>query len=675
MSLNLVTLLYLVASVCFIQALKGLSHPTSSIRGNLFGMVGMAIAVLTTAALIVKLSGGAGPGMSYVLGGLVIGGGIGTLMAKRVEMTKMPELVAFFHSMIGLAAVFIAVAAVVEPWAFSIAPKGGEISMVPPTRPTNFDKFNPFTLKGTAPHGIGPLMFESLLTGNFDEPTTAYGLLAEDVEVAADGLSATFRLDPRARFHDGKPVLAADVVHSFKTLTSKEAAPQFRTIYAPVKNVVALAERTVRFEFDSPNRELPLVVGGMAVFSRDWGRGKPFDQVVAEVPIGSGPYKLRDGSFGRDVTYVRDANYWAKDHPTRRGQFNFDRIVFRIYLDETSRFEGLKAGEFDFLREFTSRNWARQYRGRPFDSGEIAKRAFANRNPGDFQGYIFNLRNPKFQDIRVRQALALAYDFEWMNKQLFYGLYKRVDSYFPNGDFHAEGLPKPDELALLEPLRAQLRPEGFGAFPAPASTAPPRSLRENLRQAQALLRDAGWNYKDGALRNAKGEAFTIEFLNDQPSLIRTLTPLQKSLEKLGIRVIYRQVDFALSRQRMENFEFEMTSRRLPGLVAPGNDLLELWGSQAAATKGSSNYWGLKDPAIDALLKKVVQAKDRAELATAMRTLNRVLSHGYYSVPQYYGSDFLVGFRQKRFVLPTVTPPYYDVHTWAMATWWASALNK
>jgi microcin C transport system substrate-binding protein len=555
------------------------------------------------------------------------------------------------------------------------APKGGEIRMVPPTRPTNFDKFNPFTLKGTAPHGIGGLMFESLLTGNFDEPTTAYGLLAEDVDVAADGMSATFRLDPRARFHDGKPVLAVDVVHSFKTLTSKEAAPQYRTIYAEVKGATALGERAVRFDFARPNRELPLVVGGMAVFSREWGKGKPFDQVVSEVPIGSGPYKLANPRLGRDVTYVRDPSYWAKDHPARRGHFNFDRISFKIYLDETSRFEGLKAGEFDFMREFTSRNWARQYRGRQFDSGEIAKRAFPNRNPGDFQGYIFNLRDRKLQDIRVRRALGLAYDFEWMNKQLFYGLYKRAESYFPNSDFHAEGLPKEDELALLEPLRARLRPEVFGPFPVPASTAPPRSLRENLRQAQALLREAGWTYRDGALRDAKGQAFTLEFLNDQPSLIRTLTPFQKALEKLGIQVVYRQVDFALSRQRMDNFEFEMTSLRLPGMVAPGTDLLELWGSKAADIKGSSNYWGIRDPAVDALLQKVVTARTRAELATAMRALNRVLSHGHYSIPQYYGSDFLVGFRQRRFVLPPAIPPYYDVHNWAMATWWATPENQ
>ena len=555
------------------------------------------------------------------------------------------------------------------------APKGGEIRMVPPTRPTNFDKFNPFTLRGTAPYGIGTLMVESLLVGNSEEPTTAYGLLAEDVEVAPDKLSATFRLHPKARFHDGSPVLAADVLHSYTQLVSKLAAPQFRTIYAEVKGVVLVSERVVRFDFATPNPELPLVVGGMPVFSSKWGGGKPFDKIVADIPIGSGPYKLPSNKMGRDITYVRDANYWAADLPTRRGQFNFDRITFKIYLDETSRFEGLKAGEYDFMREFISRTWARQYTGKQFTSGELVKRAFENRNPGDFQGYVFNLRKPKFQDVRVRQAIGLALDFEWMNRQLFYGIYKRVNGYFPNSEFHAEGLPKPDELALLEPLRDKLKPGIFGAVPVGASTAPPASLRDNLRKAQALLKEAGWEYKDGALRNAKGEAFTMEFLNDQPSLIRVVGPFQKALEKLGITLQYRVVDFSLSKQKMDAFDFEVTTMRLPGSTAPGGELIERFGSEAAKTPGSSNVWGIADPAVDALLQKIVTATTRPDLSAATRALDRVLTHGHYSVPQYYGDAFLIGYRPGQFVLPAVIPPYYDAGNWAMSTWWASGKNK
>ena len=559
------------------------------------------------------------------------------------------------------------------------APKGGEIRMVPPTRPTNFDKFNPFTLRGTAPYGLGILLIESLLTGNSEEPTTAYGLLADDVTVAPDKLSVTFRLNDKARFHNGAPVLAADVLHSFTQLTGKLAAPQYRTIYAEVKGVTVVSERVVRFDFLTPNPELPLVVGGMPVFSRDWGKvdgqAKPFDKIVSDIPIGSGPYKIANPAMGRDITYVRDSAYWGADLPSRKGQFNFDRISFKIYLDETSRFEGLKAGEFDFLREFISRNWARQYTGKAFTSGELAKRAFENRNPGDFQGYVFNLRNPKFQDVRVRRAIGLAMDFEWMNRQMFYGLYKRVNGYFPNSEFHAEGLPKPDELALLEPLRAQLKPGVFGVVPVSPTTTPPGSLRDNLRQAQALLREAGWTYRDGALRNSKGDAFTMEFLNDQPSLVRIVGPFQKALEKLGITMTYRIVDFSLGKQKMDAFDFEISTLRLPGSTAPGGELLELFGSKAASTPGSSNVWGIADPAVDALLQKVVTASTRPELGAAMRALDRVLTHGYYSVPQYYGDAFFIGYRPRRFVLPDTVPPYYQPDTWAMSAWWASPSNQ
>ena len=555
------------------------------------------------------------------------------------------------------------------------APKGGEIRMVPPTRPTNFDKFNPFTLRGTAPYGIAALMVESLLVGNSEEPTTSYGLLADDVQVAPDRLSASFRISEKARFHDATPVLAADVVHSFTQLTGKLAAPQYRTIYAEVKAAVAVSDRIVRFDFATPNPELPLVVGGMPVFSQRWGGGKPFDKIVSEPPIGSGPYKLASLAMGRDITYVRDPGYWGREVPARVGHFNFDRITFKIYLDETSRFEGLKAGEYDFLREFISRNWARQYTGKAFNSGELAKRAFANRNPGDFQGYVFNLRKPKFQDVRVRRAIGLALDFEWMNRQLFYGIYKRVNGYFPNSEFHAEGLPKADELALLEPLRDELNPAVFGQVPVSPSTTPPGSLRDNLRQAQALLKEAGWTYRDGALRNAAGEAFIMEFLNDQPSLIRVVGPFQKALEKLGITMTYRVVDFSLAKQKMDAFDFEVTTTRLPGSTAPGGELLERFGSDAAKTPGSSNVWGIADPAIDALLQKIVTSTTRPQLAAATRALDRVLTHGFYSVPQYYGDAFLIGYRPGRFVLPAVIPPYYQADSWAMSTWWASPINR
>ena len=554
------------------------------------------------------------------------------------------------------------------------ATKGGEIRLVPPITSTNFDKFNPFTLKGTAPAGLGSLMFESLLIGNAEEPTTAYGLLAEDVEVAPDRLSVTFRLRPQARFNDGAPVLAADVVYSFDTLKSDLAAPQFRTIYAAVKGARALDERTVRFDFTRADRELPLVVGGMAVFSRAWGAGKPFDQIYTEVPIASGPYRPASG-LGRDITYVRRSDYWGNDLPVRKGQFNFDRVTYKLYLDETARFEGLKAGEFDFMREFISRNWARQYYGKVFETGEVKKQAFENHNPGDFQGYIFNLRDPKFKDIRVRQAIGLSMDFEWLNRQMFYGLYQRAEGYFPNSDFHAEGPPGPDELALLEPLRGQLAPEVFGPVPLPPRTDPPSSLRQNLRQARNLLAAAGWNYRDGALRNTQGEPFVFEYLNAQASGNRLVLPMQGALRKLGIEMRVRNVDTSLYLSRLENFQFEMTSLRKPGTAAPGGELFDYFGSKAAQTPGSANIWGIRDPAVDALLQQVVDATTRPQLSAAMKALDRVLTHGHYSIPQWTSNAFLIGYRPGRFVLPKTVPPYYDAGDWAVTTWWASAQNK
>lgn len=555
------------------------------------------------------------------------------------------------------------------------APKGGEIRLVPPIAVTNFDKFNPFTLKGTPPAGMLDLVFESLLTGNLEEPSTGYGLLAEDVEVPADRMSATFRIRSQARFSDGSPVLAADVVHSFNTLISKQASPQFRTIFADIKRVEARGERVVRFEFANANRELPLLAGSVPVFSRKWGAGKAFDTVITDLPIASGPYQPSSTRLGRDITYVRDKNYWGTELAVRKGQYNFDRVTYKLYLDETGRFEGLKAGEYDLKREFISRNWARQYTGRVFDSGAVKKQTFEHRNPGDFQGYVFNLRNPKFQDVRVRQAITLAMDFEWLNRQMFYGLYKRVEGYFPNSEFHAEGLPSTEELALLEPLRKQLRVEVFGPALLSPSTAPPSSLRDNLRRARELLREAGWTYRDGALRNAKGEAFQIEYLNAQPSSVRLVNPTQIALRKLGIELRVRNVDGALYQQRMDDFDFELGSLRVPGRNSPGSDLFEYFGSKAATTPGSANMWGIADPAVDALIRTALTASTRAELATAMRALDRVLSHGHYSIPQWYSDEFFVGYRPAGFVLPPAIPPYYQPDSWAVATWWASSANR
>ena len=559
------------------------------------------------------------------------------------------------------------------------APKGGEISMVSPSRASSFDKYNPFTLKGNAPPGLGSLMLETLLTGNSDEPTTAYGLLAQDLSVAKDKLSVTFRLNPLAKFHNGDPVLAMDVKYSFDRLTSKEAAPQFRTYFSEVASVVVVSEREVRFNFKRANAELPLIVGSMAVFSHKWGADKPLDKVITDVPIGSGPYKLGQVDFGKDIQYVRDNNYWAKNLNVRKGMFNFDRISYRLYKDTTAQFEGFKAGEFDYIQAFVAREWARGYKGKLFDNGTLIKKELEHGNAGDYQGFMFNTRLPKFKDARVRQAIGLAMDYEWMNRQLFYQAYTRVRGYFVGSDFEAKDLPDTDELNLLEPMRDKLDPAIFTqAVPLPPVTsldpASGHTLRDHLRQARDLLTQAGRTYRDGALRNDKGEPFTIEFLDNSGSMGRVVTPYAKNLEKLGFKVVYKVVDFAVLQKRMDVFDFELISNRIGGSEAPGTELLERFGSKSADTEGSSNIIGVKDPAVDALLDKVVAAQTRGQLVAACKALDRVLRHGHYSVPHWYGSVHRVSWRAGRFEQPNITPRFYQPESWIQSTWWATPAN-
>ena len=554
-------------------------------------------------------------------------------------------------------------------WVNPDAPKGGDLDLVPPLRITSFDKYNPFTLKGTAAPSLG-LVFETLLTGTLDEPTTAYGLLAEDVRVAPDKRSATFRLNPKARFHDGKPVLAADVKHSFDTLMSKQAAPQYRVLFGDVKQAVVTGPLSVRFDFKIVSAELPLIVGGMPVFSRDWGAGKPFDQVVTDMPLGSGPYKVGRVSFGRDITYQRDPEYWARDLNVRRGLYNFDRVTLKIYKDNTAQTEAFKAGEFDYIQVFSSKDWARSYIGKKFTSGELIKKVLPTRNAGDFQGFLINTRREKFKDPRVREALTYAFDFEWINRMINYSAHKRVRGWFNDSDFEATGLPGPDELALLEPLRATLPDKVFKqAVPALPSTDPPDSLRGNLRKARELLAQAGWTYRDGALRNAKGEAFTIEYLVGDARAETVSTPYFQALRRLGIQAENRRADFALIQKRLDVFDYDLFTVRIPGTESPGSELIARFGSESADTEGSSNWMGVRDPAVDELMRHVVGAQTRPELIASLRALDRVLRHSHYVIPQYYSNTFRVAYRSGKFEQPEVAPLYYRAEDWVISTWW------
>ena len=558
------------------------------------------------------------------------------------------------------------------------APKRGELRLVSNLRVSAFDKYNPFTIKGNAPAYLSDMMFDSLLTGSLDETGSGYGLLASDVEVAPDGKSVTFRLRPQARFHDGSPVLALDVKHSFDTLMGPHTSPAYKSLLDDVAGLDVVDERTVRYRFKKPNRELPLTVGGLPVFSRQWGvdpnvnGGKPksFDKVVTDIPIGSGPYKIGPVRFGKDITYVRNANYWAKDLNVKRGTGNFERITVKIYKDNTARLEALKASEFDLMRFFSAGDWARRVSGKRFDTGELMKAEFKHRLPSGFQSYVLNTRRDNFKDARVRQALGLAMDYEWMNRQLFYKAYQRVNGLFGNTDCQATGLPGPEEVGLMEPWRKDITAAAFGPMVVPPRTDGDSSLRANLRQAQALLKAAGWEVRDGALRNAQGKAFEIEYLDSNETGARVVSPWARNLEKLGIKLNFRPVDFALYQQRLQKFEFDITSLGYVGTHNPGQEYADIFGSKAADTEDSGNLSGIKNPAIDALIVKMTSATTKAELLPACRALERVVSHSHLLIPQWAAGTHRMVYNAWRLAKPEAMPPYAAGETWAIDTWWA-----
>ena len=555
------------------------------------------------------------------------------------------------------------------------APKGGELRLVSNLRLSTFDKYNPFTIRGGAPAYLSQLMFDTLLTGSLDEEGAGYGLLAEDVTVAPDGLSATFRLRREARFHNGDAVLAADVKHSYDTLVGPHTSPAYKTMLIDVDGVDVVHERTVRYRFKRANRELPLTVGGLPVFSRQWGEGKPFNEVVMEPPIGSGPYKIGPVKFGKDITYVRDPDYWARELNVRRGTANFDRILVKIYRDNTARLEALKAGEFDLMAFYSAGDWARRVNGKRFDSGELVKGEFQHKLPTGFQSYVLNTRRPLLQDVRVREALGLAVDYEWMNRQMFYNSYTRVSGLFGNTSCAASGLPSAEELALMDPLRGQIPAAAFGIAYTPPRTDQPKDpavggLRENLRRAQQLLAEAGWTVQSGTLRNAQGQAFVLEYLDSNEGGARVVTPWMRNLEKLGVTLRFRPVDFALYQQRLQKFDFDVTTIAYAGTANPGQEYADLFGSQAADTEDSGNLAGVKSAAVDSIISLMVSAKTEAQYRAACRTLDRVISHSHVLLPQWFAGTHRMAYNAWRLERPKVTPPYFRGETWAIDTWWA-----
>jgi microcin C transport system substrate-binding protein len=538
------------------------------------------------------------------------------------------------------------------------APKGGELKLA---ALGTFDSFNPFIVRGQPAAGYGisfgtgsEYVFETLMVRSADEPGSDYGLIAESIEVAPDRSSVIFNLRSQAKFQDGSPITADDVLFSFNILKEK-GLPFFRFYYQAVTKAEKLDAHRVRFVFSSGNnRELPGIISEMPVLSKAYWEKHPFDQTTLDPPLGSGPYKVKSFEVGRSVTLKRVPNYWGKDLPVNRGFYNFDTIRYDYYRDSTVALEAFRAGAYDLRAENSAKNWATAYDFPAVKDGRVILKAFPNHRPSGMQGFAFNLRRPLFQDTRVRRALIDAFDFEWANAHLFYGQYARTKSYFDNSDLASSGLPSPDELKLLEPLKGQIPDEVFTQPYTLPVTDGSGNNRVNLRAAAALLREAGWAVKDGKLVNAAGQPFAFEILLDDPVFERLALPYVQSLERLGIAARVRTVDTAQYKNRLDNFDFDMVIATWGESPSPGNEQREFWGSAAADQPGSQNLIGIKSPAIDKLIEAVVAAGDQKALLTAVHALDRVLLWGNYVVPQFHlGADRIA--RWDKFGLPVVIP--------------------
>jgi microcin C transport system substrate-binding protein len=528
-----------------------------------------------------------------------------------------------------------------------------------------FDNFNLFVagVKGDLESGIATLVYDPLMTEALDEVGTEYGVLAEAVRYPPDYSSVTYRLRAGARWHDGKPVTPADVVFSFTTL--KANSPQYAFYYKNVAKAEQTGEREITFTFsEKGNRELPQIVGQIPVLPKHWwegaapdGRKRDVTQTTLEPPLGSGPYRLKSFEAGRAASYERVADYWGKDVPARRGTHNFAEIRFEYFRDSTVLLEAFRGDRYDWRSENSSRNWATAYDFPAVKEGRVIKEEFPIRASGVMQAFVFNLRRDKFKDERVRRAFNLAFDFEDVNRTLFYGLYQRVDSFFWGTELAASGLPEGQELAILESVRDKIPASVFTTPYRNPVNGTPENVRSNLREALRLLSDAGYELKGRQLVNkTNGEPLVVEFLGYDPNFERYMLPYKQALERIGIAINLRLVDAAQYQNRVRSFDFDMTTEVWGQSLSPGNEQREFWGSDAADRPGSRNTAGIKDAAADVLIDKVIFAKDRAELVAATKALDRVLLHRNYIVPQWRSRVTFVA-RWNRFGRPENMPEY------------------
>jgi microcin C transport system substrate-binding protein len=545
------------------------------------------------------------------------------------------------------------------------APKGGRLKLgVQGT----FDSLNPFIAKGTAGDKIN-LIYDSLTTQSGDEAFSRYGLLAERIELPIDRSWVIYHLRKNAYFHDGHPITAKDVLFSFNVLREK-GSPVYQSYYAQVENVIALSDHAVKFTFNGDvNRELALIVGEFAVMPEHYWKDKDFSKSSLDIPLGSGPYKITKVNAGRNLLYQRVDNYWAKELAVNKGLYNFDHIQLDYYKDAVVLLEALKAGQYDVRVENYSKQWATGYTGTAIEQGWLKREQIAHENPTGMQCFMMNLRNPLFQDKRVRKALNYAFDFEWTNKNLFYDAYTRTGSFFSNSELASSGLLTGREREILLPYSDQLPQAVFDKnFQLPVSIADGYN-RSNLRESVKLLREAGWHVENNQLiNNETGQAFQFEILLVQPAFERIVNPFAKALKKLGIQVSIRHVEVSQYINRMRSFNFEMVVGSMSQSLSPGNEQIEYWHSSRAEVQGSRNMIGLKNPVVDDLVEAMVASEDREELIDYTRALDRVLLNNYYVIPQWHIGSHRLAYWD-RFGRPDIAPKYDPDFSLGLYSWW------
>jgi microcin C transport system substrate-binding protein len=544
------------------------------------------------------------------------------------------------------------------------APKGGGIHLSAVGR--TYDSLNAFIIKGVPVAGIG-LIYDSLTIKSLDESFSQYGALAGKIDMAGDRSWVVYHLRPEAHFHDGKPVTAADVVWSFNTLREK-GDPLYGKYWADVVKVEALDKLSVRFDLgEGKNPELPLIIGQLPVLPKHYWEGRDFSRPSLEIPVGSGPYRIVDLKPGRSITYRLDPEYWGRDIPVNKGQYNFGSITYDYYRDPTVSLHAFKAGEYDFRQENIAKAWTTAYVGPALDDGMLVKQEIPNDVNKGMQAFIFNTRRPFFQDRRVRQALAYAFDFEWTNKNIFHNKYTRSNSFFSNSELAAVGLPSPEELVILNPLKDQLPPEVFSKTYAPPSTDGSGNIRQSLRTALRLMKSAGWEVRNKKMTHIKtGKALAFDILLRDTTMERVVLPFKRNLARMGIEMSIRLVDTAQYINRRRDYDYDMVVAILAQSESPGNEQREFWSSAAADIPGTRNYAGVRSKAIDALVERVISAPTREDLITRSRALDRALLWGHYVIPQWHINTYWVAYWDM-FERPATTPRY----ALGFNTWWVN----